>query len=118
MISNERRWPSQRQPEPRPYYTRPERMPMRPPVREDMLITRDIQVERKQFIAMLKENPRGRFLRIIESASGRSNSIVIPATGLREFKKLLEEMLAAAEEIPMQNHASAPETDEPNGNRF
>jgi len=41
----------------------------------------------------LKENPRGRLLRITEDIAGRYNSIIIPATGLREFKKLLEEMI-------------------------
>jgi len=32
--------------------------------------------------------------------AGRYNSIIIPATGLREFKKLLDEMIKAAEELP------------------
>jgi len=56
---------------------------------------------------MLKENPRGRFLRIAEEANGRSNSVIIPSTGLREFQKLLEDMVKAAAEIPSK-HAPAP----------
>jgi PurA ssDNA and RNA-binding protein len=73
------------------------------------LETREIQVERKQFTAALKENPRGRFVRITESGSGRANSIVIPSTGLREFQKMLEEMIKASAEIPAANPAPGPE---------
>jgi len=46
---------------------------------------------------------RGRLLRITEDIAGRHNSIIIPATGLHEFKKVLEEMIKASEEIPQAN---------------
>ena len=117
MISNERRWPSQRQPQRQPYYQRTESRPLRPPVQEDTLESREMQIERKQFLATLKENPRGRFVRITETASGRSNSIVIPAPGLRDFQKLLEDMARAASEIPEKQFPTEPATDEPDGNR-
>ncbi|HEX4349972.1 MAG TPA: RNA-binding protein [Verrucomicrobiae bacterium] len=117
MISNERRWPSQRQPQRQPYYQRDDTRPMRPPVQEDTLHTGEMQIERKQFLASLKENPRGRFVRITETASGRSNSIVIPAPGLREFQKLLEDMARAANEIPEKSYPAEPEPEEPDGNR-
>ena len=55
-----------------------------------------IQIERKTFIFTLKENPRGRFLRITEDVGGRRDTIIIPAPGLEEFKKLLDEMVKAA----------------------
>jgi hypothetical protein len=103
MISNERRWPSQRQPQPQaqrqPYYDRYQAAP-RAPLREDTLKTLEIQVERKHFLLLLKENPRGRFLRISEDVGGRINSIIIPIDGLGQFQKLLGEMLAAAEQLP------------------
>jgi len=117
MISNERRWPSQRQPQRQPYYQSSEPRPFRPPIQEDTLEKREVQIERKQFTAALKENPRGRFLRITESASGRSNSIVIPAPGLRDFQKLLEEMARAAAEIPAKSFTDEPQPEEPDGNR-
>ena len=60
-----------------------------------------MQIERKLFVGALKENPRGRFLRITETASGRNNSIVIPVGGLRDFQQLLEGMVKAAEELPV-----------------
>jgi hypothetical protein len=55
-----------------------------------------VQVERKTFYFSLKENPRGRFLRITEDVGGRRDSIVIPAPGLKEFRAALEEMISAS----------------------
>ena len=67
-----------------------------------MLHSGAVQIERKHFQFALKENPRGRFLRIIEDTGGRFNSIVIPATGLAEFQKLLAEMIQADMATPLQ----------------
>jgi|SRR5580658_8750309 PurA ssDNA and RNA-binding protein len=94
MISNERPSPFGRR---GPYqsYGQP-----KPPVQEDTLKTERIQIERKSFQFTLKENPRGRFLRITEDVGGRRDNIIIPATGLEEFKKILDDMVKAASEIP------------------
>ena len=100
MISNERRWPSQQpyRPPQRPnqwnnqrpaYYDRPA-APPRPPSVETSLEIRRLQVEKKQLVLELKENPRGRFIRITENVRGRSNAIIIPAPGLLEFQQLLQ----------------------------
>jgi len=62
---------------------------------EDTLKTETLQIERKTFIFVLKENPRGRFVRITEDVGGRRDSIIIPATGLEEFKRVLDGMLKA-----------------------
>ena len=72
----------------------------RPPVNEDTLKTSEVQIERKNFVFTLKENPRGRFLRITEDVGGRRDTIIIPSTGLAEFKKLVDEMVKASGEIP------------------
>jgi hypothetical protein len=56
--------------------------------------------KRKTFLFALKENPRGRFLRITEDVGGRRDTIIIPAPGLEDFKKLLADMLKAAGETP------------------
>jgi len=90
MISNER---------PSSFGRRPYGQP-KPPVNEDTLKTEKIQIERKTFVFTLKENPRGRFLRITEDVAGRRDTIIVPATGLEEFKKLLDEMVKAANETP------------------
>ena len=99
MISNER---------PSPFRTRPtmqsgNHLPFRPHIHEDTLKSEQVQVERKSFVFLLKENPRGRFLRIIEESGRVSNSIIIPCAGLREFQNLLAEMAEAADKLPSKN---------------
>ena len=92
MISNER---------PSPFGHRPySDGPPKPRVEEDTLKTETIQIERKTFIFTLKENPRGRFLRISEVVNDRRDNVIIPATGLNDFLKIAEEMVKAAVEIP------------------
>ena len=70
------------------------------PVAEDTLKSEKIQIERKTFLFSLKENPRGRFLRITEDVGGRRDSIIVPATGLPEFQKVIEEMTRVSESAP------------------
>jgi hypothetical protein len=53
-----------------------------------------------RLVAMLKENERGRFLRITEDGGKMRNSIMIPAPGLADFKKLLDEMVSDAAKTP------------------
>jgi PurA ssDNA and RNA-binding protein len=100
MISNER--PSPFGGERRPYqsYGQP-----KPPVNEDTLKSEKIQIERKTFIFTLKENPRGRFLRITEDVGGRRDTIIVPSTGLEEFKKLVDEMVKASNEMPQKKES-------------
>lgn len=90
MISNDR---------PSPYGHKPYSSP-KPPVNEETLKTDKVQIERKTFVFMLKENPRGRFLRITEDVGGRRDTIIIPAPGLEDFKKVLDQMVQSANEIP------------------
>ena len=72
----------------------------KPPVNEETLKTEKIQIERKTFVFALKENPRGRFLRITEDVSGRRDTIIIPAPGLEDFKKIIDEMVKTSAEAP------------------
>ena len=65
---------------------------------EETLKTDKVQIERKMFVFALKENPRGRFLRITEDVNGRRDTIIIPAPGLDEFKRIVDEMVKAAVE--------------------
>jgi hypothetical protein len=57
---------------------------------------------------MLKENPRGRFLRISEETNGRYNSIMIPGDGLQEFLKMLESIVQASEAMPPASQSAEP----------
>lgn len=72
----------------------------KPPVVEDTLRSDKVQIERKTFLFTLKENPRGRFLRITEDVNGRRDTIIIPATGLDDFKRIVDEMAKASAETP------------------
>jgi len=59
---------------------------------DKVLETRDFKVENKKFFFDLKENPKGKYLRITESSGGRS-SIVIPENGLRTFSEILQHFI-------------------------
>lgn len=52
-----------------------------------------LQVERKEITFELKENLNGTFLRITEEVRGHRNRIVIPATGLEQFRDAVTEMI-------------------------
>src|SRR4051794_22634784 len=54
-----------------------------------------IQIDQKEFRLILKQNERGRFLRIIEQVNGRRNAIIVPATGFEEMSRVLQEMVCA-----------------------
>jgi hypothetical protein len=95
MISNERPSPFGN----RPHSDYPHSSP-KPPVNEETLKSAKIQIERKTFVLALKENPRGRFLRITEDVGGRRDTIIIPAPGLEDFRALLDEMVKASAETP------------------
>ena len=60
---------------------------------ETQLQNQSIRVERKHFTFDLRENPRGRFLRIIEEVNGRRDAIIIPLTGLEDFRDQLNEII-------------------------
>lgn len=51
-----------------------------------------IQIERKLFHFALKENQRGKFLRITEEVAGRQDHIIVPASGLQDFISALRQM--------------------------
>lgn len=71
----------------------------KPRMQQDTLLRKEIAIERKQFAIALNENPRGRFVRIVENGGNRPASIIIPAAGLKEFQQLLADMVKASQEI-------------------
>jgi len=76
----------------------------KPGIQEDTLKSEKLQIERKTFVIALKQNPRGRFVRITEDVGGRRDTIIVPASGLREFQRAFEEMVRAAEAPTEQAH--------------
>jgi len=64
---------------------------------DNELLSEKIKVERKVFTFNLRENPRGRFLRITEDVGGRRDAIVVPASGLKEVRDVLNRLIEADE---------------------
>jgi hypothetical protein len=67
---------------------------------EETLKVEKLQIERKTFVFTLKENPRGRFVRITEDVAGRRDTIIVPAPGLEDFGRVLTELAQLAAETP------------------
>ena len=63
---------------------------------ETTIFSEKIQIERKQFFFDLKENPRGRFLKITEDVGGRRDAVIVPSTGLEQFRDMIAQAIAAA----------------------
>jgi hypothetical protein len=81
--------------------------PPKPPTPEDVLHAGSMMVETKYFNFTLRENARGRFLRITELKKGRHSTLIIPASGLQDFQRVLAEMVK--DELAAQAAAPAPE---------
>ena len=82
---------------------------------DQIIATKELQIERKHFYVEFRENDRGQFLRITEEAHGRRNTIIVPSTGLDDFLDTLEDVLSAvdsaneaAEGTPAPAEPSAP----------
>ncbi len=58
-----------------------------------------IRVESKQFMFDLRANPRGSFLRITEEVNGRYDAIVIPISGLEQFRDALDEVIRLSQTL-------------------
>jgi hypothetical protein len=65
-----------------------------PGMMDNIIEAKELQIERKHFYVELRENDRGKFLRITEEAHGRRNSIIVPSTGVDDFTAAISEILA------------------------
>ena len=65
-----------------------------PGMMDNIIEAKELQIERKHFYVELRENDRGKFLRITEEAHGRRNSIIVPSTGVDDFTAAISEVLA------------------------
>ena len=63
---------------------------------ENVIASKEVQVERKHLSIEFRENDRGRFLRITETAHGHRNAVIIPSTGLADFTSALATVLNLA----------------------
>ena len=83
---------------------------------EDSIANESIQIERKQFSFDLRENRRGILLRITEEVRGHRDTIIIPATGLRDFSDALLRIIEVIEEEDLD--PTDPTADEDDGEGF
>lgn len=60
-----------------------------------------LRVERKHFTFDLRENPRGKFLRITEEVNGRRDAIIIPLPGIEQFRDALNEVIKFSKTLPL-----------------
>jgi hypothetical protein len=70
------------------------------------LFSEQVQVERKLFTFELRENPRGRFLRVTEDVGGRRDTIIIPAVSLAAVAEVIGRASMASDAV------GAPEADD------
>ena len=61
---------------------------------DSIIESRELQIERKLFSIDLRENGRGRFLRITEESQGHRNVIIVPITGVDDFADAIDDVLA------------------------
>jgi hypothetical protein len=61
-------------------------------------ISRHVDIESKRFFFDVKENHKGKYLRITELSGGRS-CIVIPLGGISLFKERLGEIIEEAQKV-------------------
>lgn len=66
---------------------------------DNIIEAREVQIERKHFQVQLRENDRGKFLRITEEAHGRRNTIIVPTTGVGDFTAAIGEVLGHSERL-------------------
>ncbi len=67
---------------------------------DTVIAHRELTIERKRLTVEIRENLRGRFLRITEEVGGRRNAIIIPDTGLNEFNAAVDAVIVAANSAP------------------
>lgn len=67
--------------------------PPRPERREDIIHSREFSAERKNYILEYRENERGQFLRITEESRGKRNVLIIPSSGIDDFRDALDDLI-------------------------
>jgi hypothetical protein len=62
---------------------------------DSIIESRELQIERKLFSIDLRENGRGKFLRITEDSQGHRNVIIVPISGVDDFADAIDDVLAS-----------------------
>merc|ERR1712216_539816 len=79
---------------------------------EDLDLRRaTLQVGQKRIFVNLRENVRGRYLRIAEVTGNNRSTIIIPSSGLLNFRKLLDEFIENDSAVAMGQQVMLGEAD-------
>lgn len=74
------------------------------PLADQALGSEQLQLNEKMFDFIIHENIRGRYLRLMETSPGfYPKHVIIPSTGLALIIQLMDEMIQAAKECPMDD---------------
>jgi hypothetical protein len=68
----------------------------------DPLASEKVVIDRKIFFLDLKENQRGRFLKITEDVGGRRDTIMLPASAFRDFAAAFARLVELDRTLPQQ----------------
>ena len=66
---------------------------------EDIILSKNVVIEKKKFYFDVKANNKGKYLRITEKSGRQKNKIIIPYEGLESFFSTLKNILEGNEEI-------------------
>lgn len=68
-----------------------------------------LQIEQKRIFLNLRENGRGRYLRIAEVTGNNRSTIIIPSSGLQQFRSLLDEFIESDHAVAQGQQAMLPD---------
>jgi hypothetical protein len=74
------------------------------------LASEKVMIDRKIFFLDLKENQRGRFLKITEDVGGRRDTILLPATAFREFAAAFVRLVQMERTLPSEENDLPPDS--------
>ena len=61
---------------------------------DNIIEAKELQIERKHFHVELRQNDRGKSVRITEETHGRRNTIIVPTTGVEDLTAAIGEVLS------------------------
>ena len=64
-----------------------------PRMASEPIASEKVTIDRKVFFLDLKENQRGRFMKITEDVGGRRDTVMLPAAAFREFLEALQRLV-------------------------
>ena len=59
---------------------------------DEELFTKQLMVENKIFYVDLRTNHNGMYLKISEKSGGKKHNVLLPSSGIKEFKTVIDEI--------------------------